>query len=678
MALLAGVPQRSGASSTSLECESLAIGICCGVPMNRLCVWVVGWVIACCAVTAPLAGATSDEAARQLWQLLDYVAVDYPGAVANGAVTKASEYAEMREFSATAVRRLRDLPETQGKAALLPEAEALQAAVERKAASGDVAAIAHRLADGLLLAYPFSVAPAVVPDPKRGAAVFAQNCSACHGARGDGDGPLAARLDPRPVALTDHDRASVRSLLALYQAVSQGVSGTSMPAFKALSDADRWAVALYAGGLSYDDATRAAGEKRWRDDAALHGRFPDLSALTRSSEASLAPMLGADAARDVTAYLRSSPNELVPVTPAGLGLAKSRLRKSLAAYQAKDLPGATRLALSAYLDGFEPSEPSLSARNKPLLTEIESAMLAYRAAIAAGSDEQVVSGARAIGALLDRAESELDPAKAEATTAFLGALTILLREGIEALLVVVGMIAFLRKSDRPEVLRHVHAGWIGALAAGGLTWAAATYVVSISGANREVTEGVSSVFAAVVLLGVGLWMHQKSAAGRWQAYLRDKMSTAMSRSSAYAMAGLAFVAVYREVFETVLFFSALWTEGNGAALLAGLGAGAVILGVIAWILLRTSARMPIGKFFSASSIVVAVLAVVLIGKGVKALQEAGLFSAHSIPFARIEFLGVYPTDETLIAQLVVAAIALIGFWLNSRLTPQPGTAREGA
>ena len=147
----------------------------------------------------------------------------------------------------------------------------------------------------------------------------------------------------------------------------------------------------------------------------------------------------------------------------------------------------------------------------------------------------------------------------------------------------------------------MHIGWVGALAAGGLTWAAATYVVNISGANREVTEGVSSVFAAVVLLGVGLWMHQKSAAGRWQAYLREKMSGAMNRRSAYAMAGLAFVAVYREVFETVLFFSALWTEGNGAALLLGLAAGAAILAGIAWLLLRTSARMPIGKFFSASS-----------------------------------------------------------------------------
>lgn len=90
-------------------------------------------------------------------------------------------------------------------------------------------------------------------------------------------------------------------------------------------------------------------------------------------------------------------------------------------------------------------------------------------------------------------------------------MTILLREGLEALLVVVAMIAFLRQAKRPDVLPYVHAGWLGALAAGGVTWAIATYAVSISGANREVTEGLSSLFAAAVLLSVGIWMHQRAS-----------------------------------------------------------------------------------------------------------------------------------------------------------------------
>jgi high-affinity iron transporter len=85
------------------------------------------------------------------------------------------------------------------------------------------------------------------------------------------------------------------------------------------------------------------------------------------------------------------------------------------------------------------------------------------------------------------------------------------------------MIAFLKKAERRDVLRHVHAGWISALLAGAMTWVVASYLVAISGASRGVTEGVGSVVAAVVLLSVGLWMHQKSSAGRWQAYLTEKM-----------------------------------------------------------------------------------------------------------------------------------------------------------
>src|SRR5690606_13316670 len=148
-------------------------------------------------------------------------------------------------------------------------------------------------------------------------------------------------------------------------------------------------------------------------------------------------------------------------------------------------------------------------------------------------------------------------------------------------------------------------------------------LVSISGASRELTEGLGSLLAALVLLGVGLWMHQKSAAGRWQAYLHQKVSGAARRRSAWGLFALAFIAVYREVFETVLFYSALATDGNGGALLSGFLSALVLLALIAWILLRTSARMPIGKFFSLTSILVGLLAVVLAGKGAAALQEAG-------------------------------------------------------
>ena len=148
----------------------------------------------------------------------------------------------------------------------------------------------------------------------------------------------------------------------------------------------------------------------------------------------------------------------------------------------------------------------------------------------------------------------------------------------------------------------------------------------------------------------------------------------MTRRSAWALFALAFIAVYREVFETVLFYSALAADGNGGALLAGFLTAVVLLAVIAWALLRTSARMPIGKFFSITSVLVAVLAIVLIGKGVAGLQEAGWVGVHPLWAPRIEVLGVYPTLETLVAQLVVLVIAVGGFGFNLLSARKPQTA----
>ena len=157
--------------------------------------------------------------------------------------------------------------------------------------------------------------------------------------------------------------------------------------------------------------------------------------------------------------------------------------------RAGDRASATRLGLSAYLDGFEPLEPALRARNQTLLTEVENAMLAYRGALAGGKLEQADATAQKLDYLFAQVDAELGADKADPLTTFIASLTILLREGVEALLIVVGMLAFLKKAERRDVLGYVHGGWMAALACGGLTWAVATYFVSISGASREVTEG---------------------------------------------------------------------------------------------------------------------------------------------------------------------------------------------
>lgn len=613
-----------------------------------------------------------DSQVRQLWQLLDYVAVDYAGAVVDGQVRNAGEFQEMLEFTATIRERVDSLPSREGRQVLAQQSQVLETAVSEHAAAEKVAQLARGLANQLLTTYPVPIAPKTVPDVARGAALYQEQCVACHGISGHGDGPAAAQLDPPPVAFTDPDRARARSLFSLYEAISQGVAGTSMASFASLSPEDRWALSFYVGTLAYPETTRHAGEQLWRQDASVRERIPDLETLVRKTENELSTDLGSSRAQAVLGYLRATPSALVRET--GVALARSRLQQSIAAYRANDHENAARLALSAYLDGIEPIEPRLAARDSRLLARIEAEMAEYRARLDRGATSTEMTAQLAVlEDLLSSANDVLDRKDTGAATTFIASFTILVREGLEALLLVVAIVAFLRKSGRQELMPYVHGGWISALAAGGITWLVARYLIDISGASRELTEGYASLFAAFVLLTVGLWMHQKSVAGHWQRYLQNNLTGILRGRSAWLLAGLAFIMVYREVFETILFYAALGSEGNASATLAGLVAGAAVLTVTAIALLRFSARLPIGKFFSVSSIFIAVLAVVLAGKGAEALQEAGILSVQTLPLPRLEVVGLFPSVQTLLLQGLVALAAIAGFAYNARTAKQQRT-----
>ncbi|MHA3795607.1 FTR1 family protein (plasmid) [Rhizorhabdus wittichii] len=635
-------------------------------PLIALLIALLWSMLAPAGASAAATAAPNDV--QTAWRLLDYMAVDYGGAVEGGRVKSASEYAEMTEFAASVAARLAALPSTPRRTALMSGAARLQAIIARKGSPDEVATLAHALAADLLQAYPVPLAPATPPSFARGETLFQTNCAACHGATGDGHGPDAAKLSTPPIAFTDRVRARQRSIFALYQVVGQGIDGTAMQSFADLPSDDRWALAFRAGSFASTDAEAREGEHLWKADPALRQRIPDLKTLVSLTPATLASTIGEPRAASVMAYLRRHPEAVVAQTPVSLTLVRQKLAASLDAFGKGDRRVAKELALSAYLDGFEPVEPTLGARDATLLSRIEGAMGEYRAAIDQGvSADDLANRVLVLNGLFDDAEAALAPSASSQASTFLGAFTILLREGLEALLIIVAMIAFLRKAERTEVLPYVHGGWVGALAAGLLTWFVATYAIGISGASRELTEGFGSLFAAVVLLSVGIWMHGKAQADQWQRYIRDKMAHALSGRSAWLLCGLAFVVVYREVFETILFYAALWAQGNGGALLAGAGAAVLLLAVIAWAMLRYSRQLPVAQFFSYSSWLMAALTVVLAGKGVAALQEAGIIDIAPLAAApRLSMLGIFPTWQSILTQLAMAAAIFIGFSSNRR------------
>ena len=631
--------------------------------MNRLRALLVSLLCAFAVLLAaqPARAATTADEVQTSWRLLDYIAVDYPAAVSTGRIVNAAEYQEMTEFSASVETRLATLPARPALPGLRAEANALKTAIAAKAAPNDIAARARRIASGLLGAYPVPLAPGRIPDLAQGAALYAENCASCHGGKGEGPSGAFANLDPAPIAFADRSRARERSPFGLYQVISQGLEGTAMQSFAALPEEDRWALAFHAGTLAYRDVKR--GERIWRDEAAVRRLIPDMAALAALTPADLDRRIGADKATAVIAYLRANPAAVEPKRPGSLRIARDRLQQSVDAYVGGDRNRANDLALSAYLDGFEPVEAVLATRDGALMGRVEQAMAGFRTAIARGEPESALrERLDSTGRLLDEAEAALAPEAESGLSTFLGAFAILLREGLEALLVVIAMIAFLRKADRAEALPYVHGGWIAALAAGAFTWAIATYAIGISGASRELTEGFGSLLAAVILLSVGIWMHGKSQAEEWRRYIAEKMQGALSRGSAWFLFGLAFIVVYREVFETILFFAALWTADNGATILAGAMTGVALLGVIAWAMLRYSRKLPITQFFAYSAILIAILAVVLAGKGVGALQEAGLIPVTPlVGVPRISMIGLFPTAEAIGAQVLALVAVILGF-----------------
>lgn len=624
-------------------------------------------VAACLLVSLP-ADARAQNPAR-LAQLVDYVGVDYSAAVANGEVISTFEYGEMQEFAGLIEEQARELPDETAREQLLPLAARLRDAIDTKAAPAEVASITAEMTEILLKSPALTATPDATPDLAAAAGVYAQQCASCHGATGHGDGPaVTADMEPLPTDFTDIERAHARSLYGLYNTITLGVEGTAMPSFAHLSKEQRWALAFHVGSLHADAATLSAGERAV--SAIPESQLPDMNALTTSTLAGVANQQGETAA-NMYAWLRKHPDVLADVTRDPLAVAMAGIRNSMDIYATGDADAAHDAAVDAYLEGFELAEAALSTTQADLVLEVEAAMTNLRQAIR----EQLPEGdVRAAGervlALLQQARDSQDGESLSSGVAFTSALIILLREGLEAILVLGAIAAFLNKTGRRDAMPWLHGGWIGALAVGVLTWIVSNYIVTISGATREITEGATALIAAGVLFYVGFWMHSKLNARRWQEFIQHSVKSALDQRGLWAIAGIAFIAVYREVFETVLFFQALWaqvtTPPAQSAILGGAITGAVVIVGVAWAIFRFGVRLPLKQFFGATAAIMIALAVIFAGKGIAALQEAGKLPLDPIAFPRIELLGIYPTLQSLGVQLAVLAAALALIVYNAR------------
>lgn len=614
--------------------------------------------------------ASSNE--RRILSLVDYIGGDYQNAIQNGEVVNIAEYNEMLEFSAETKELFQILKSSDGdKANIESEINELSTLINSKSTVESVEEVSSNIKEKIISSYGIIPHPEKRPNFAAGNELYANNCSQCHGMTGAGDGNLAQGLNPPPTILIDPDFYSGLSPFKVHNTMTFGIKGTSMPAFPQISDENKWDVAFYVMSLG---ATNQNSDS-WKEvTAELTNDVKDYKNLALLSNNEIVEEISSSVGEKdqdiVLAYLRRGMfDNAAESTNSAIAMTTSLLKDSLKLYQSGNTQGSYEKALDAYLLGFEQVEPDLFVRDREFTAEMEANFGDYRNAIKSQKTiDEVSSIHNNIQANLVSATGILESKSSSNFISFLNSFAIMLREGLEAILIIAAIIAFLNASGSRKSVKYIHYGWIAAIGAGILTWFLAKTVISISGAQREIIEGITALTAAAVLFYVSYWLITKIEVKKWKEYIQGKVENAVSRNSVIALVSVSFFAVYREAFETVLFYQALWYQAENAhsAVIWGFVAGVAVLVVLFFVIFKMALIIPIKYFFTFTSIFMYFLAFILLGKGIKEFQEAGVINTTPVEFLPyIDVIGFYPTMETAVPQgILVLAFAFAVFWLS--------------
>lgn len=575
-----------------------------------------------------LAGQAPDSlvVARRVVAATSLAAKEYALGVipAGGRITLPEEVDEARLFIDQARFEVPALPRAV-RAATDSELAVIRAMLDRLAPPAEVerraAGLVRRIAAAVGGGGSLDPLPARSPSLARGAAVYREQCAACHGDAGRGDGPKARTLEgPPPSDLADPAVMGSLTPMDVYRKIMIGVAGTAMPEFEGtLSEEDRWAVTAYVATLQYGGSPTAA----------------TFAAVRRQVDSALA-------------------------------------RRS------------DKLAFDAYLT-FEQVETELRAKNPGLAGELEAAFAWLRGRAGTADAAELEAIRRRLHADLERAERVVADRPSGANL-FLQSFILLVREGFEAILIIGALMVFLARAGAGERRRDVAIGAWVALAASVATWVLVELLFHITPGQREALEGFTMLLATAVLFYVSYWLLSKIEVARWNAFVKGRMEQALSTGSGLALGTVAFLAVYREGFETILFYKALltsaWSGGAGAG--AGPVAGGVAVGAVALVAVYVAInqfglRVPLKPFFAITGAMLYYMAFVFAGKGIAELQEAGLVKTSVVGWApRIPFLGVYPTVQSLALQgLLIVLLLFAVVWLQrKRLAVVTGQERR--
>ncbi|CQI90262.1 putative high-affinity iron permease [Yersinia rohdei] len=356
------------------------------------------------------------------------------------------------------------------------------------------------------------------------------------------------------------------------------------------------------------------------------------------------------------------------------GKINQAINQAISQYQTGQSTPAMLAIQDAYFDLFEASgmENKVGSRDAAFKSTLEGHFTRLVSLIKAGQPvEQLQAEALALQKDLSSAVEMLGGGDETDWSLFIYSLLIIVREGLEALLIVAAIVAYLVKNNHQDKLPLIRQSVVVALIASVLTAFVFQWLFANSGQSRELLEGFTMMIAVVMLFSMSYWLLSKTEARQWKAYLEGKFSKSLSSGSMVGLWLTSFLAVYREGAETVLFYLALMgdasTTSGHLSILAGFGVGCVIL-LVAYLVMRfTVVKLPLKPFFMFTGGFMYLMAFVFAGKSVLELIEGKLFEPTLLPgVPEISWLGIYPYLETLIPQGILLLAALVALWVMQR------------
>lgn len=362
-----------------------------------------------------------------------------------------------------------------------------------------------------------------------------------------------------------------------------------------------------------------------------------------------------------------------------LNASRNAVERSLELYGDGKRDEAYETARNAYLDHFEFVEVPLRVRDEGLTLELEEDYAELRNAIKSGeSPSRVDELAGELRGGLDRVERELaSPGVGAPLIALMMSFILLFREGLEAVLIVAAILGYLEASRnrryRGSVLKGVGAGVVATAA----TFALVSLVLEVAPVQREILEAVTMLVAIVVLFYVSFWLIARLEHRRWMEFVKARVWAAAATGATLALAGVGFTAVYREGFETVLLYQALFDMTTGLMLWVALGAlaAAAVLAAAAFAIFKLGRKLPVRTFLTGAVVLVMAMSVAFVGNAVRELQQAAIVPVTfledfpRLPIFLADLTGWHPTLQSLLAQAVLAAVYVAGALWVFALTP---------